>query len=107
MPPSLLIQTDTLSLGFAPMKEALDILARYIIENNTYSQNEYVNRIYPRPTWHPAPGRGWSTALLQCHSVAFTYPGNIRNCNALCHCDVNYRHRQSAHKKNIRPFFFE
>lgn len=55
-PLCLLILTDTLSLGLALLKEAIDVLAHYIIENNTYSQNEYVNHRCLRPiapcTWY-------------------------------------------------------
>lgn len=66
---SLPILTATLALGSTLMKELIGILAHYIMENNTYSQNDHVNCICHTPVWHPAPGREWYTALLWCHSM--------------------------------------
>lgn len=43
----------------------MGVVARDVIENNTCSQNEYVNFICCRPVRGPAPGVEWSAAPLR------------------------------------------
>lgn len=105
IPSSLSILMDTLWLGFTLMKEVMGVLAHDVIENNTYSQNEYVNCICCHPVRGPAPGVEWSMAPLQ---VSFNSFYQARGTWAAVRRDATVTLTTDAEcpEKNICPLFW-
>lgn len=96
---------DTLWLGFTLMKEVMGVLAHDAIENNTYSQNEYVNCICCHPVRGPAPGAEWSAVPLQ---VSYNSFYQARGTWAAVRRDATVTLTTDAEcpEKNICPLFW-